>query len=98
ELWRPALRAYKESLALSPEPAVQSAYDEAFNAHGFRMLDYTSDNESTSPRVCVQFSELLAKRSDYADFVTVNNEKPAAVRVVGQQLCVDELLHGKRYD
>lgn len=99
EQWRPALRAYKASLALEANPEVQSAYDEAFKEHGFRMLDYTADNESSSPRVCVQFSEMLAKgRADFVNFVTVNNEKPAAVRVAGQQLCVDELVHGKRYD
>ena len=40
--WRPALRIYKTSLGLSPDPDVQKAYDQAFNEHGFRMLDYTS--------------------------------------------------------
>ena len=97
--WRPALRLYKASLALAPNADVQQAYDEAFNEHGFRMLDYTSDNESNSPRICVQFSETLAKgRIDFANFVTVNNEKPASVRVQGTQLCIEGLQHGKRYE
>jgi uncharacterized protein YfaS (alpha-2-macroglobulin family) len=97
--WRSALRLYKASLALSPDAEVQKKYDEAFNEHGFRMLDYTVDNESSAPRVCVQFSEKLAKgRTDYTNFVTVNKEKPAAVRVTGAQLCVEDLLHGNRYD
>ncbi len=97
--WRQALRIYKASLALTPDADVQKAYDEAFNEHGFRMLDYTSDNESNSPRICVQFSEEIAKgRVDFTNFVTVNNEKPAGVRVQGSQLCVEDLLHGKRYD
>lgn len=99
EQWRPALRIYKMSLGLNPDPEVQEAYDGAFNEHGFRMLDYTSDNESSSPRICVQFSETLAKgRIDYTNFVTVNNEKPASVRVNGAQLCVEDLVHGKRYE
>ncbi len=97
--WRPALRMYKLSLALEPNQEVQEAYDEAFNEHGFRMLNYTSDNESNSPRICVQFSDTLAKgRVDYSNFVTVNNEKPASVRVNGSQLCVEDLVHGKRYE
>ena len=97
--WRPALRLYKASLALAPNADVQQAYDEAFNEHGFRMLDYTSDNELNSPRICVQFSETLAKgRIDFANFVTVNNEKPASVRVQGTQLCIEGLQHGKRYE
>jgi alpha-2-macroglobulin len=97
--WRPALRVYKMSLALEEDPEVQKAYEEAFNEHGFRMLNYTADNESNSPRICVQFSDTLAKgRVDYANFVTVNNEKPASVRVNGSQLCVEDLVHGKRYE
>lgn len=99
EQWRPALHTYKMSLALAADEDVQKAYDEAFNEHGFRMLDYTSDTESNSPRICVQFSENLAKgRVDYTNYVTVNGEKPASVRVNGSQLCVEDLLHGKRYE
>ena len=97
--WRPALRIYKMSLGLVADTDVQEAYDAAFNEHGFRMLDYTSDNESNAPRICVQFSEDLAKgRIDFTNYVTVNNEKPASVRVQGSQLCVEDLLHGKRYE
>src|SRR5579883_640617 len=60
-LWRSALRTYKASLALDANSEVQEQYEEAFNEHGFRMLDYTADNESNAPRICVQFSENLAK-------------------------------------
>jgi uncharacterized protein YfaS (alpha-2-macroglobulin family) len=99
EQWKPALQLYKASLALVADETIQAEYDQVFNEHGFRMLDYTSDNESASPRVCIQFSDTLAKgRTDFANFVTVNSERPASVRVNGQQLCVEELLHGKRYD
>ena len=49
EQWRPALRIYKMSLALAADEDVQKAYDEAFNEHGFRMLNYTSDNEFERP-------------------------------------------------
>src|SRR5262249_36566632 len=97
--WHPALRIYKASLALAANTEGQEAYDQAFNEHGFRMLDYTADNESNSPRICVQFSDNLAKgRGDFANYVTVNGEKPAAVRVQEAQLCVEDLLHGKRYE
>ncbi len=47
--WRPALRIYKMSLALAADEDVQKAYGEAFNEHGFRMLNYTSDNEFERP-------------------------------------------------
>ena len=37
-------------------------------------------------------------RVDFTNYVTVNNEKPASVRAQGSQLCVEDLLHGKRYE
>jgi uncharacterized protein YfaS (alpha-2-macroglobulin family) len=99
EEWRPALRIYKMSLALAADDEVQKAYDEAFKEHGFRMLNYTSDNESNIPRICVQFSDPLAKgKIDFANYVTVNGGKAASVRARGSQLCVEDLLHGKRYE
>jgi uncharacterized protein YfaS (alpha-2-macroglobulin family) len=99
EQWRSALRIYKASLALKADPEVQEAYDQAFNEHGFRMLNYTADNESSAPRICVQFSDNLAKgRIDFTNYVTVNGEKAASVRVQGSQLCVEDLSHGKRYE
>src|SRR5215813_3275668 len=55
--WRPALRIYKASLALAANAEVQGAYDQAFNEHGFRMLNYTADNESNSPRIARRFAE-----------------------------------------
>lgn len=97
--WRTALAAYRASLAASPNEEVSTAYEEARASHGFRMLDYTVDNESSSPRVCVQFSEPLSKgKIDFSTFVTVNNERPVAVRAQDYQLCVEGLLHGRRYD
>ena len=47
----------------------------------------------------MQFSDPLAKgKIDFANYVTVNGEKPASVRAQGSQLCVEDLLHGKRYE
>src|SRR5580692_10741763 len=66
--------------------------------HGFRLLDYTIDSDSASPRACFQFSEDLAKRTDFAPFVALaGNDKPA-LSTEGKQLCVDGLKHGERYN
>ena len=97
-LWRPAIEAYKESLAQQDNTDVRASFDQAVAEHGFRMLDYTTDSDSASPRICMQFSETLAHgRVDFAKFVSVNGEDPAGVRVENSQLCVEELLHGRRY-
>jgi uncharacterized protein YfaS (alpha-2-macroglobulin family) len=97
-LWRPAIEAYKESLAQQDDSDVRARFDQAVAEHGFRMLDYTTDSDSASPRICMQFSETLAHgRVDFAKFVSVNGEDPAGVRVQNSQLCIEELLHGRRY-
>ena len=97
-LWRPAIEAYKESLAQQDDTDVRASFDQVIAEHGFRMLDYTADSDSASPRICMQFSETLAHgRVDFAKFVSVNGEDPAGVRVQNSQLCIEELLHGRRY-
>ncbi len=97
-LWRPALNAYRESLALQENAKTREAYTELLGEHGFRMLDYRVDSDTASPRLCVQFSEDLAHgRIDFAKFVSVDGADPAGVRAENSQLCVEELLHGHRY-
>ena len=97
--WRPAIEAYRESLKLVDNADVRAVFDQVVAQHGFRMVDYKVDADSASPRVCVQFSEPLGQaRVDFAKFVSVNGEDPAGVRVDNAQLCIEELLHGRRYD
>jgi alpha-2-macroglobulin len=96
--WRAALDAYRLSLALADNAEIRTTYEQVLSEHGFRMLDYTVDSDAASPRLCLQFSEPLAKgRIDFAKFVSVNGADPASVRAEGEQLCIEELLHGKRY-
>lgn len=96
--WRPALEAYRASLELQESKWVRAAYEQVRAEHGFRMLDYTVDSESSSPRLCIQFSERLAKGVDFSKFVSVNGGDPAGVKAEDQQICIEELLHGRRYE
>ncbi len=97
--WRAAIDAYKASLEITPSAVVKAAYDQLRGEHGFRMLDYTVDSDAASPRLCIQFSEPLSKtETDFSKYVTVNGGAAASVRAQGQQLCVEELLHGRRYE
>ncbi len=96
--WRPAIDSYRISLALQENASLRATYETVLAQHGFRMLNYTVDSEAATPRLCVQFSETLARgRIDFAKFVSVNGADPAGVRVEDNQLCVEELAHGKRY-
>src|SRR6202021_1169854 len=98
KLWRPALDALRLSLDMREVAEVRGSYEKMRDEYGSRLLDYTIDSDSASPRACFQFSEDLAKRTDFAPFVALaGNDKPALTSE-GQQLCVDGLKHGERYN
>ena len=86
------------SLDLREVADVRGQYEKLRDEHGFRLLDYTVDSDSASPRACFQFSEELAKRTDFAPYLALaGNDKPALTSE-GRQLCVDGLKHGERYN
>jgi uncharacterized protein YfaS (alpha-2-macroglobulin family) len=98
KLWRPALDSLRLSLDLREVGEVRGQYEKMRDEHGFRLLDYTVDSDSASPRACFQFSEDLAKRTDFAPYLALaGNDKPALTSE-GKQLCVDGLKHGERYN
>ncbi len=98
EMHRDALESYKLSLTLVDDADVRATYEDLHERFGFRIVDYTVDADSAAPRICVQFSETLeAGRFDFTPFITLDGQTPPAVTAEGDQLCVDGLEHGKRY-
>ena len=98
KLWRPALDTLRLSLDLREVADVRGQYEKMRDEHGFRLLDYTVDSDSASPRACFQFSEDLAKRTDFAPFLALAGSDKPALSSEGKQLCVDGLKHGERYN
>jgi uncharacterized protein YfaS (alpha-2-macroglobulin family) len=97
-LWRPALDALRLSLELREVADVRAQYERMRDDHGFRLLDYTVDSDSASPRVCFQFSEPLpGKRIDLSPFVSLAGHDKPALSADEKQLCVEGLAHGERY-
>jgi alpha-2-macroglobulin len=97
ELWRPALDALKASLDRRDAIDVRKTYEAMRAEHGFRILDYKVDNESSSPRVCFNFSEQLARKTDFSPYVAVSGSSNTAISNEDQQICVEGLKHGERY-
>ena len=97
EQWRPALDAFKASLDRHDSVDVRKTYEAMRAEHGFRILDYKVDNESALPRVCFNFSELLARRTDFSPYVAVSGSSETAISNEDQQICVEGLKHGERY-
>jgi len=98
KLWRPALDALRLSLDLREVADVRGRYEKMRDEHGFRLLDYTVDSDSASPRACFQFSEDLAKRTDFTPFLALAGSDKPALSSEESQLCVDGLKHGERYN
>ncbi|HEY0331145.1 MAG TPA: alpha-2-macroglobulin [Rhodopseudomonas sp.] len=97
KLWRPALDTLRLSLDLREVAEVRGQYEKLRDDYGFRLLDYTVDSDAASPRACFQFSEDLAKRVDFAPFLTQAGTDKPALTSEDKQLCVEGLKHGERY-
>ena len=76
---------------------MRGQYEKLRDEQGFRLSDYTVDSDSASPRACFQFSEDLAKRTDFAPFVALAGVDKPALSTEEKQLCVEGLKHGERY-
>lgn len=98
EDYRKTLEAYKAALAQAPLAYLEAAYDTALSKYGFRVVDYTVDADSSSPRICLQFSDAIGPTSaSYDSFVLLNDKPAEGVSVSEKQLCVDGAKHGLRY-
>ncbi len=97
EMWRPALDALHASLDRRDNLDLRKTYEDMREQHGFRILDYKVDNELSSPRVCFNFSEQLARKTDFSPYVAVSGASNTAVSSEDQQICVEGLKHGERY-
>src|SRR5216683_162089 len=98
KLWRPALDSLRLSLDMREVADVRAQYEKMRGEYGFRLLDYAVDSDVASPRACFQFSEDLAKRTDFAPFLALAGSDKPALSAEGKQLCVDGLKHGERYN
>ncbi|ODN69802.1 alpha-2-macroglobulin family protein [Methylobrevis pamukkalensis] len=98
EVWRPAIKAARASLAVAPDAALASKLDTLVAEHGFRVTENTVDTASASPRICVVLSDTIdATRGEISDFVTVNGGHDLPVEAEGQQICIDGVAYGERY-
>ncbi|MFV0295086.1 MAG: MG2 domain-containing protein, partial [Hyphomicrobiaceae bacterium] len=98
-MWRPAIEALKTSIALHRTRDAEVHLARLRAEHGFRIADYKVDSDSASPRLCINFSERLARlsSSELGKFFTLGGREPESLSEEGNQLCIDGLKHGDRY-
>ena len=98
ESYRPALEAYKESLALVDSQQVRADYRDLRERKGFRVVDYTVDADGNTARICLRLSDpLVPSGVDYRPFVTVDGQPASDVTASGEQICTGSLGHGRTY-
>ena len=96
--WRTAIRALRASLALVEDASLRDDYDRMIGEHGFRVTGHEVDSDAASPRICLQFSDPLARdRGQLADFVRVTDRTDLPIEVEARQICIDGVEHGARY-
>ncbi len=98
QTWRPALDAYRLSLAAQDNAELRKTYEDLRAERGFRITDYKIDSDAATPRACFQFSDPLARgKIDFAPFVSVRGLPNPSVTADPSQLCIEGLKHGERY-
>ncbi len=99
EMWRQSIFTYRASLALVDDRALQERLDEVVAEHGFRVVSNEVDSEAASPRICAIFSDPLPSgNTDLSDYVVVANSPRVAIETERNQICIEGLSHGSRYE
>ncbi len=96
---RETVQALRLAQALQPRDDTAALLDDAIGKYGFRIVENTVESDLARPRSCATFSEnLVASGVDYATYVQLT-EPGLTVALNGtQQLCVEGVTHGSRYN
>ena len=98
QMWRESIATYRASVALVDDAGLQQRLDKVVAEHGFHIASNSVDAESSSPRICVEFSDPLPDAStDLSGFVVLDDAPKAAVTTDQSQICISGVEHGKRY-
>ncbi|MGH6926614.1 MAG: MG2 domain-containing protein [Propylenella sp.] len=95
--WKPSIRAYRASLALAEDESNRALYERVLAEHGFRIVGHDVEADAAAPRICINFSDQLAEGRNLSDYVSVEGGQNLAVEAGGQQICIDGVEHGSRY-
>lgn len=94
-----AIAAYREALALEDQPRIAKRYQELADAHAFQIKGVDVESDSAQPKVCLNFSDNLAKgrQLHYEDYLVIEPAIQPVVTPEGRQLCVEGVRHGQSY-
>ncbi|KNG93824.1 alpha-2-macroglobulin family protein [Pseudaestuariivita atlantica] len=94
---RDTIRALRLAETMQPRPEIVAALDAAIGKYGFRIVEHRVESDLALPRLCATFSEPLVRTGvDYTTYVRLPDDR-LAVSAEGNQVCVDGVEHGSRY-
>ncbi|MFC3182817.1 alpha-2-macroglobulin family protein [Cypionkella sinensis] len=94
---RDTVQALRLAQKLQPRDDTALALDDAIGKYGFRIVDNVVQTDTARPRICVNFSENLAKSGvDYASYVQLADAGLTVTTDGWQQLCVEGVTFGSR--
>jgi uncharacterized protein YfaS (alpha-2-macroglobulin family) len=95
--WKAAIRAWRASLALQDHAGRRRHLAEVIAEHGFRVTGHDVSSDARDPRICVWFSDVLARDglplADYVQF----DPPGLAIEPEARALCITGVRHGERY-
>ncbi|BBE71604.1 alpha-2-macroglobulin family protein [Oharaeibacter diazotrophicus] len=98
ENWRLAIKTGRRALDANADKDFAGILEGWIEEHGFRVADNTVDTSSADPRICVVFSDPIAKDdANIADYVKVEGGDTLAVEAEDSQICVSGVAYGQRY-
>ena len=91
----PALRLAQQ---IQTRSDTQATLDKAIGKYGFRVIEHDVQSDSVRPRICVQFSDDLAKTDvDFNKFVQLDGKGLTVEKTGDQMLCVEGVSHGAQH-
>jgi alpha-2-macroglobulin len=94
---RETVQALRLAQDLQPRDDTAAFLDRAAGLYGFRIVENVVQSDSARPRLCVNFSQDLAKSGvDYASFVQLASPELTISHDGFSQLCVEGVQHGTR--
>ena len=94
---RDKVLALRLAQALQPRDDSAAALADAIGKYGFRVVDNAVQTDTARPRICVNFSEDLAKTGvDYTTFVQLPDPGLSVSSDGYRQLCVEGMQFGTR--
>jgi len=98
EDWSLGIKTLRRRLALQDDPDWRSAYDDWIAQHGFRITDNSVDTQSSTPRICVAFSDPIARNDpSITGYVSVEGGDQLEIEAEDNQICAIGVEYGKRY-